>query len=204
MIYGSTEAGVVAAAPYDMIADVPGAVGVIVPGVDVEIVDATDRVLPIGSEGFVRVRSQVFAENMAAARSSGQMVLSWRSRLDHRQTTCFASPDAVATSLIAAAKSCRLPDLENFLLTCSGVQDAGVCTVVGATGFSEVWVGLVLAPAAEMAALRHAIESNTQFKNNIDQIFVVEVVPRGTLGKVQRDELKKMLQDIGEEKEPAG
>jgi acyl-coenzyme A synthetase/AMP-(fatty) acid ligase len=55
-----------------------------------------------------------------------------------------------------------------------------------------------------MAALRHAIESNTQYKNYIDKIFVIEFVPRGTLGKVQRDELKKMLQDIGEEKEPAG
>ena len=65
MIYGSTEAGVAALAPYDMIADIPGAVGFVMPGVDVEIVDAADRVLPVGKEGFVRVRSQVFAENMS-------------------------------------------------------------------------------------------------------------------------------------------
>jgi acyl-coenzyme A synthetase/AMP-(fatty) acid ligase len=49
-----------------------------------------------------------------------------------------------------------------------------------------------------MAALRHTIESNTQYKSNIDKIFVVEGIPRGTLGKIQRDDLKKMLQEIGE------
>jgi len=202
MIYGSTEAGVVAAAPYDMIADVPGAVGVIVPGVDVEIVDATDRVLPIGSEGFVRVRSRVLAENMAATQSSGEWFYPGDlGSITDNNILCIAGRSSDVVN--RGGEKLSISDLENFLMTCFGVQDAGVCTVVGETGFSEVWVGLVLAPTAEMAALRHAIESNTQYKNYIDKIFVIEFVPRGTLGKVQRDELKKMLQDIGEEKEPA-
>ena len=68
MIYGSTEAGVVATAPYDMIANTRGAVGYVLPGVDVEIVDDADRLLPAGREGFVRVRSPVLAENLAAAK----------------------------------------------------------------------------------------------------------------------------------------
>ena len=83
-----------------------------------------------------------------------------------------------------------IADLEEFLLTCFGIKDAGACTVLGETGFSQVWVGLVLGPSADLAALRHTIESNVQFKTNIDKIFVVEAIPRGTLGKVQRDELE--------------
>ena len=61
--YSSTEAGTVATAPFDMIAHIPGAVGFVIPEAEVEIVDATDQVLPIGSEGFVRLRSKQFVLN---------------------------------------------------------------------------------------------------------------------------------------------
>ena len=40
----------------------PGAVGRVVPGVTVEIVDAEQRVLPQGAEGFVRVRSPTMVD----------------------------------------------------------------------------------------------------------------------------------------------
>src|SRR5262249_15591353 len=95
-----------------------------------------------------------------------------------------------------------ITDIEEFLMTCFGVQDAGVCTFAGRSGFSEIWAALVLGPQADVAALRHAIESNSHYKNNIDKIFVVETIPRGTLGKIQRDELKKMLQEIDGEGNP--
>ena len=196
MFYGSTEAGVAALAPYDMIADVPGAVGFVMPGVDVEIVDATDRALPVGTEGFVRVRSQVFAENMAAGHSADSWFypgdLGW---LTEDNMLCIAGRNSEVVN--RGGEKLSLVDLEQFLLTCFGVKDAGACTVMGAAGFSEVWIALVLHPTADVAALRHTIELNAQFRNNIDKIFVVEGVPRGTLGKVQRDDLKKMLQDIG-------
>jgi hypothetical protein len=79
------------------------------------------------------------------------------------------------------------------------VQDAGVCTHGASNGLSEVWVGLVLNPNVDIGAIRFAIESNVHFKNNVDKIFVVEAVPRGTVGKIQRDQLQKMLQSIAEE-----
>lgn len=197
MIYGSTEAGVVAVAPHDMIADIPGAVGIIVAGVDVEIVDASERPLPIGQEGFVRVRSEVFAENMAAAKSPDQ----WFYPGDLGSITadnilCIAGRNSEVVN--RGGEKLSILDIERFLSSCFGVNDAGVCTVMGDSGFAEVWVALVLSPSADIGVLRHTIESNTQFKNNIDKIFVVDAIPRGTLGKVQRDELKKMLQSIGE------
>ena len=54
--YSSTEAGTAALAPYDMIADIPNAVGFVVPEAEVEIVDRDDNRLPLGTEGFVRLR----------------------------------------------------------------------------------------------------------------------------------------------------
>ena len=198
MIYGSTEAGVVAAAPYDMIAEIPGAVGYIAAGVDVEIVDGAGRVLPVGKEGFLRVRSQVFAENMAAGKSSDEWFypgdLGW---LNESNMLCIAGRNSDVVN--RGGEKLSIIDLENFLLECSGVKDAGVCATSGPAGFPQVWVGLVLKPSAEIAALRHTIKSNAHYKNNIDRIFVVEEIPRGTLGKIQRDELKTMLQGIGEE-----
>src|SRR5438045_3840854 len=35
-------------------------------------------------------------------------------------------------------------DVEEFLLAAPGVRDAGVCSVMGETGFAEIWVGVVL------------------------------------------------------------
>ena len=198
MFYGSTEAGVAALAPYDMIADVRGAVGYLMPGVEVEIVDAADRVLPIGKEGFVRVRSKVFAKNMVASRSPDEWF--YPGDLGHiteNNMLCIAGRRNNVVN--RGGDKVAITDLEDFLLTCFGVKDAGVCTFMGLRGFSEIWIGLVLDSSADIAALRHAIESNAQFKNNIDKIFVVEKIPRGTLGKVQRDELKNMLEQIGQD-----
>jgi acyl-coenzyme A synthetase/AMP-(fatty) acid ligase len=47
--------------------------------------------------------------------------------------------------------------------------------------------------------LRQSIESNAVFGANFDKLFVVEALPRGTLGKIQRNELRQMLQDISEQ-----
>jgi len=55
--YGATETGTIAFAPAQMIADVPGAVGFVTPGAEVEIVDASDNPLAAGKEGIVRTRT---------------------------------------------------------------------------------------------------------------------------------------------------
>ncbi len=195
MIYGSTEAGVAAVAPYDVIADVPGAVGFILPGVDVEIVDGAGNILPPGREGFVRVRSPVLAENMAASGSSDAWFhtgdVGW---ITEDRMLCIAGRTGDVVN--RGGEKLLIPDLENFLRSCAGVADAGVCTVIGPSGFSEVWVGLVIAPSADLEATRLTIEANAFYKSNIDRIFAVEAIPRGALGKVQRDELRKLLQEI--------
>ena len=202
LIFGSTEAGVAAVAPYDMIADIKGAAGYIMPSVQVEIVDSAGRILPTGKEGFVRVRSPVFAANMAASKSADEWFytgdIGW---VTEDNLLCIAGRTGDVVN--RGGEKLSITDFENFLLTCPGVGDAGVCTNVAQTGISEVWVGLVLKPEADIDAIRFAIESNAHFKNNVDKIFVVDAVPRGTVGKIQRDELKKILQSITEQAESA-
>jgi len=49
--------GTVASAPAHLIADTPGAVGYVTPGVLIEVVDESDNPLPLGKEGLLRIRS---------------------------------------------------------------------------------------------------------------------------------------------------
>ena len=59
--YASTEAGTAASARYDVIENIPEAVGFVVPDVELEIVDEAGAALPTGSEGLIRLRTPQLA-----------------------------------------------------------------------------------------------------------------------------------------------
>lgn len=198
VFYASAEAGPVASAPYDMIADIPNAVGFVAPGVEVEIVDEAGHVMPVDTEGFVRVRTPVLLARSRADQTDMNWFypgdLGW---LTEEGALCIAGRTGDVVNRGGVKLS--VADFENFLLSCPGVKDAGICTHRGTTGYEEVWIGIVLEPAADIAMLRQSIESNAVFGANFDKLFVVEALPRGTLGKIQRNELRQMLQDISEQ-----
>jgi acyl-CoA synthetase (AMP-forming)/AMP-acid ligase II len=64
--YGATETGVIACGNYNVLLDVPDAVGFPVPGAIVEIVDENDQPLPAGQDGRVRCRTSYFVNAIAA------------------------------------------------------------------------------------------------------------------------------------------
>jgi len=197
LAYSSTEAGTVAIAPYDMIADIPGAVGFIIPEAEVEIVDAADNVLPIGAEGFVRVRSKQFVLNFGIQDPNTWFYpgdLGW---LTEAGVLCIAGRKGDVLNRGGAKFS--VVDFENFLLSCPGVKDAAVVTPMAASGYEEVWAALVFDGFVDMAALRQQIDADERFGTNIDKLFVVESIPRGQLGKVQRAQLIELLQGINED-----
>jgi acyl-coenzyme A synthetase/AMP-(fatty) acid ligase len=196
--YSATETGAIAMAPHDMIAGVPDAVGFIVPGVKVEIVDAAGAVLPTGNEGFVRVDTPV--TRLAARKSNSDS--SWYypgdiGRLTENGLLCIAGrrEDVLNRGGVKLATT----DVEEFLLAAPGVQDAGACSVMGEAGYGEIWVGVVLENGTDMGEFRVHIESNQRFSGNIDKMFVVEEIPRGENRKLQREQLQAMLKSIIEE-----
>jgi acyl-coenzyme A synthetase/AMP-(fatty) acid ligase len=196
--YAATEAGAIALGPYDMIADIPDAVGFLVPGVKVEIVDAAGAVLPIGKEGFVRIETPV--TRLAARKSNSES--SWHypgdlGRLTDNSVLCIAGrrEDVLNRGGVKLATT----EFEEFLLAAPGVQDAGACSVMGETGFAEIWVGVVLEDGTDMGKFRLHIESDQKFSGNIDKMFVVEEIPRGENRKLQREELQAMLRSIAED-----
>lgn len=197
LAYSSTEAGIIATAPYEMIAHIPGAVGFVIPGSEVDIVDAEDQVLPVGSEGFVRVRSQQFLMNFAITDSNTWFYPGDFGWLTEDGVLCIAGRKGDVVNRGGAKLSAT--DLESFLTSCAGVKDAAVCTFMGSSGYEEIWVALVFLPSIDMATFRQKIDSSPEFGGNIDRLFVVEVIPRGQLGKIQREQLKEMLQSINED-----
>jgi fatty-acyl-CoA synthase len=189
-------------APSAMIAGIPDAAGFVVPEVKVEVVDAAGVVLPIGSEGFVRVQTPFSNAVAAACASDAGAESKWLypgdiGRLTENGLLCIAGrrEDVLNRGGVKLATT----DVEEFLLAAPGVRDAGVCSVMGETGFAEVWVGVVLEDGADMGAFRLHIESNQNFSGNIDKMFVVEEIPRGENRKLQRDQLQAMLRSIVEE-----
>jgi len=200
-VYGTSEVGSVALALHDKIADIPDAVGFVLPDVKVEIVDAAGAALPVGSEGFVRIETPL--TRLAAARHANASAgPKWFypgdiGRLTDNGALCIAGrrEDVLNRGGVKLATT----DVEEFLLAAPGVRDAGVCSVMGEAGFAEVWVGVVLDEGADMGAFRRYIESNEAYRGNMDKIFALEEIPRGENRKLQRKQLQAMLESITEE-----
>lgn len=195
--YSSTEAGTVAIAPYDMIADIPGAVGFVIPEAEVEIIDANDKVMPIGMEGFVRLRTKQFVVNFGIESSARWFYPGDVGCLTEDGVLCIAGRKGDV--LNRGGVKLSVSDFEDFLRSCRGIKDAGVCTLMGESGFEEVWVAVIFDHSIDMTALRQQIESHSEFGSNIDRLFVVDTLPRGQLGKIQRNKLRDMLQSIDDE-----
>ena len=136
--YASTEAGMTATAPYDTIADVPGAVGFVFPEVEVEIVDSDGNVLPPDSEGIVRVRTPGFAANSRAATGGGQAAPdSWFypgdiGRLTENGLLCLAGrySDVINRGGVKVSAT----KIEEVLEALPQIKEAAACGVEGLFG----------------------------------------------------------------------
>lgn len=196
--YGATEAGVIALADHDMIAQVPYAVGFPVPDVEVEIVGENDRPLPAGEEGIIRCRSVYFARAFAATnpdRAPNAKDVWWYpgdiGRLTEDGILCvMGRTDDVINS--GGVKIAAGP-LDEAIRQLPGVRDAGVCAVRGRSGVEEVWIGLVPEPGVDTAGLLNSIMQNKELRVVVGAIKIVENIPRNDLGKLQRNALKELL-----------
>ena len=117
--YGSTEAGNVALAHAHEIADVPRAVGFLLPGVVLQIVDASGTLLQPGQEGQVRMRSEcgvdgyfgdpdeskkVFRDGCVLSGRPGNVECRWSSR--HHRTRARDQISAGKSSVRRPSSSC--------------------------------------------------------------------------------------------------
>ena len=127
--YSSTEAGTIAIAPIDAIVDIPGAVGYVVPDVEVEILDHLGNIQPAGAQGFIRLRSPQFVASLEADAETTWFYPGDFGSVTEDGILCIMGRSGDV--LNRGGTKLSTTDFENFLTSCAGVQDAGICTHMG-------------------------------------------------------------------------
>jgi acyl-coenzyme A synthetase/AMP-(fatty) acid ligase len=196
--YGATETGLMAFANFDVIADVPNAVGFVIPGMQVEIVDDNDKPLDAGEQGRVRFRSSYYSMVFAANNPDDtvQAANAWWYPGDLGILTAngilciMGRVDDVINygghKVLAAA-------IDDAITAHPSVEDGAVCGVRGASGLDEVWVAVVPRPDFDPTHLVRFLQEEHNFGVRFARVIVVDKLPRNNLGKLQRQQLKELM-----------
>jgi acyl-CoA synthetase (AMP-forming)/AMP-acid ligase II len=195
--YGATEACTMAAAPTHLIEDTPGAVGWVAPGVTIEIVDESDRVLPPGKEGIVRVRSAYVVPGYVGDPPAGRRSL--RDGYFYPGDIGYLTADQLLVILGRDNLVLNLggdkvaPEVvEQVLLSFRGIEDAAVFTRHEELGVPEL-AALIVSRASldEEAIAAHCGEKlGAGF---VPRRFVrVDRIPRNEAGKIERHRLPEV------------
>ena len=199
-MYGSTEIGSAAAAPAHRIAHIEGAVGYVVPGARVEIVDAADRPVPTGSEGIVRVAGEFNVDRYIDDPIESARVFrnGWFYPGDLGSLTAdnllvvSGRQDAV---LNAGGGKIAAERIEEALLSFKGVNEAAVFMATNKLGVEEVWAAIVCGETIDTERLRAHCRPLMPAVVVPAHVVTLDALPINTTGKVDRPQLKRMLLD---------
>ncbi len=199
--YGSTEAGVVALATFESIENIPGAVGYVLPWTEIEIVDEAGQVLPAGAEGIVRYRTPQLLENIAAAGTAGVPGV--------RDGWFYPGDVGSLTSNGALCLAGRMSDvinrggvkisaarIEEILQALPNVKEAAACGVAGPSGMEELWIAVVPSGPVDVAVIKQHLEGHGDIKIAPDEVYLMNELPRGDLGKVQKYRLREQMANL--------
>jgi acyl-coenzyme A synthetase/AMP-(fatty) acid ligase len=195
--YASTEGGPVASAPYDLIQDIPDAVGFVVPGVDLEVVDESGATLPAGSDGLIRLRTPHLRLNADANRTKpGDPQASWfypgdTGHLTEHGVLCISgrSADVINSGGVKVSAT----KIEQIAEALPQIKEAGVCGIMGPAGIEEIWIAVVPAGLVDPDAVKRHFKESKDVGLIPAEVFVVDKLPRGDLGKIQRYRLREQL-----------
>ena len=191
--FGATETSLTASAPVDALTSRPGAVGLILPGVEVEALDDAQRPLPPGQEGVLRFRS-----DRLAAGYLGEADFSTERFQDgwfHSSDIGTVWPDGMltingrTTDVINAGGVKVHPHvIESALMKLPTVLDAAAFGVPDALGVTRIWAAIVARSRIDDAVLnafcRHALPGIAPHT-----ILQMKALPRNQNGKLRRDQL---------------
>ena len=202
-IFGSSEAAYIASAPFAALTGRPGLVGQIYPGVTVEAVDADFTPLPPGSEGNLRIRSELVAEGYlwSDETASGGFQDGWFYSGD----VGTVWPDGMLSL------SGRISDLINHggmkispvpieaaLLRLPGVLDAAAFGMLDTAGIEQVWAAIAVRGRIDDAVL-NAFCARALPTMAPKIILQMPALPRNENGKVVRRKLVELAAQMQRE-----
>lgn len=194
--YGSTEAGLLAIAPAALLEGEEGNAGHLLPWVQMEIVDAEDRVLPHGTEGIIRVRTPHQAHYVVDGDENRLFFRDgwfYPGDVGRLRADGFVAITGRSVEVINRGGSVVAPELIERLLTgLPGITDAVAFGVRGPSGLEQIWAAVVSAgPIDEAGLIRHCRER--LIDKAPDTIRRIAAVPRTETGKIRRSEVRDQL-----------
>ena len=195
--YGSTETSMVATVPAHVVANVPGGVGYVLPGIEVQIVDSNGLTLPRGKEGIVRIRSDFGVpgyygdpEQASTSFREGWFFPGDIGRLTADNLLVITGREKAVINLGGDKLKPEL--VEEVLMAHPSVAHAAVFAVAGQSGVDELWAVVVPRGTADISALK------TYCKTKLPDIFipvnfaVTPDLPLNAMGKVERQRLSEI------------
>lgn len=200
--YGMTETNMNTSNPYEG-ARKPGTVGPALPGVELRITDPdTGAVLPQGAVGMVEVRGpNVFQgywrmpeKTAAELRADGFFITGDLGRIDADGYLEIVGRQK--DLIIAGGYNIYPKEVEEVLDACPGVVESAVVGVPH-PDLGEAVLAVIVAEGAgvDMAAIQAALGAQLARFKQPRAIEVVDSLPRNTMGKVQKAELRSRYRD---------
>jgi acyl-coenzyme A synthetase/AMP-(fatty) acid ligase len=198
--YGSTEDGVIATAPFDLIDGIAGAVGFIAPWAELQIVDEAGEPLPHGQHGIIRYRSPQFLGNVVP--KGGPVTEHWFypgdvGRLREDGILCVTGRTSDVINIGGVKVSARR--IEEALETMEEVREASACGVEDAAGMERLWAAVIANGPVDASALKSKAQAHPDIGSNLSELFVLPEFPRGDAGKVQKPRLKDVMLGLKKE-----
>jgi acyl-coenzyme A synthetase/AMP-(fatty) acid ligase len=196
--YGATESGLMAFANCDVIADVPNAVGFVIPSMEVEIVDENNSPLGPGEQGQIRFRSSYYAHVFAANNpdQAAQAPDTWWYPGDLGMLTSNSILSVVGRIddvINIGGHKVLATAIDDAIAAHSSVEEGAVCAIRGDSGLDELWVAVVPGGGFDAGQLIRSLQQNTNFGVRFEHIVMVNKLPRNSLGKLQRQQLKELV-----------
>jgi len=199
--YGTTETSTVSSALAHALTGIVGAVGHVAPDVSVRIVDEAGAPLPSGHEGVVLVRTPVSVTGYLD--TSGQSETVFRDGHFDTGDIGYLTQDRMLVITGRKKEGLNLggdkvsPQLiEDAVAAFRGIREVGAFSMANDVGVEEVWSFIVHGDALDTDALhKHCRERLSQ--THVPVRFIsVPSLPRNANGKLQRQRLPAMAQEL--------
>jgi acyl-coenzyme A synthetase/AMP-(fatty) acid ligase len=195
--YASTEAGLVATAPFDLIDGIAGAAGFIAPWAELQIVNEAGDSLPDGQDGTIRYRTPQFLGNVLP--KGGPVTEHWFYPGDVGCVTatgilCLTGRTSDLINIGGVKISTK--KIEEVFEQMEEVREAAACGVDDSVGVERLWVAVVANGPIDVAALKARVQAHPDIGANVSELFVLPELPRGDSGKIQKPRLKEILLDL--------
>jgi acyl-CoA synthetase (AMP-forming)/AMP-acid ligase II len=190
-IYGTSETGMIASAPYQLLAGIPGAVGYVVPGMAVETVDDADNRLAAGVEGTLRVRGPSDAKGYIG--DSEQSRLAFRNGWFYPGDVGSLGEDRVlrisgrVKPVVNLGGDKVKPEMvEDVIASFEGIRQAAVFGVINSLGIEELCAAVVPRSTWNEDDLRAHCAGKLPPEFIPARFVILDDLPLNEFGKVDR------------------